>query len=85
MNHHITRNPQGVVKDKPIALRLMPDELAEAQQVAEKAGCSKSSLARAAYLRGLPLVVAALSHPTSTGLCGGEGPEPSPAALSRKG
>lgn len=52
------RNPKGVVTTKPIALRLMPGELADAKRIAKNKGCSRSSLAREAYLAGLPLVTA---------------------------
>ena len=51
-----SRNPNGIVKDKPIALRLMPKELANAERVATKNGMSRSALARHAFLVGLPLV-----------------------------
>lgn len=51
-----TRNPGGLVKGKPIALRLMPGELEEAGRVAEKRHLSKSAMARQAYLLGLPLL-----------------------------
>lgn len=50
------RNPAGIVKARPIALRLMPEELAEAERIAAQRNCSKSALARRAYLAGLKLI-----------------------------
>lgn len=55
---HTVRNPKGVVTTKPIALRLMPGELDDAKRIAKAKHCSRSSLAREAYLAGLPLVAA---------------------------
>lgn len=49
-------NPEGLVSKKPIAMRLMPAELAEAEGIAKKMGVSKSHLARVSFLKGLPLV-----------------------------
>lgn len=51
-----SRNPAGVVKVKPIALRLMPQERAKAERIAVKKGLTRSALARQAFLKGLPLV-----------------------------
>lgn len=51
-----SRNPAGLATKKPIALRLMPGELADAERIAAEEGLSKSALARKAYLKGLPLV-----------------------------
>lgn len=51
-----SRNPAGIIKDKPIALRLMPKELANAERISGKLGLSRSALARKAYLAGLPIV-----------------------------
>lgn len=51
-----SRNPAGLVKNKPIALRLMPQELSNAERVAVKKGMTRSALARQAFLKGLPLV-----------------------------
>lgn len=62
-------NPEGLVSDKPIAMRLMPAELADAERIAKDIGVSKSHLARMAFLKGLPLVSAT---PTSADLSGGE-------------
>lgn len=55
---HHSRNPAGIVKTKPIALRLMPGELDDAARIAAERNVSRSALAREAYLKGLPLVVA---------------------------
>lgn len=75
------RNPDGLATKKPIALRLMPDELAENKRISTELNCSKSSLAREAYLKGLPLVIADISSCSSTGLCGGSD-DSDPAAFS---
>lgn len=50
-----SRNPAGIVKNKPIALRLMPKELADAERIARKHGLSRSALARQAFIAGLPI------------------------------
>lgn len=55
---HHSRNPAGIVKTKPIALRLMPSELTDAARIAAERNVSRSALAREAYLKGLPLVIA---------------------------
>ena len=49
-------NPTGVVKSKPIALRLLPEEEKEAISVAKNRHQSKSAMARQAYLLGLPML-----------------------------
>lgn len=56
-------NPRGLESKRPINLRLMPAERAEAVRIAAQAGISQSKLAREAYLRGLPFVEAELSQP----------------------
>lgn len=53
------RSPHGVESKKPIALRLMRDELKQAECFSTKLGLSKAAFARKAYLVGAPLVVAA--------------------------
>lgn len=59
MKHkHPSRNPAGIVTTKPIALRLMPSELTDAARIAAERNVSRSALAREAYLKGLPLVIA---------------------------
>lgn len=64
MPNQNTRRPKTVlVKDLPIALRLMPKELEDAQRIASEMGVSKSKLARLAFLAGLPL----LSRPVLSG------------------
>lgn len=55
-NPHKSRNPAGLATKKPIALRLMPAERADAERFAAKLGTSKSALARSAYLAGLPII-----------------------------
>lgn len=54
-------NPAGLVTNKPINLRLMPEELIEADRISSEARLSKSNLARRAYIKGLPLVIAELN------------------------
>jgi len=56
MKQHTTRNPEGVSKGKPIALRLLPAEEVEATSLSKKRHQSKSAMAREAYLLGLPLL-----------------------------
>ena len=56
-----TRNPSGVTKAKQIALRLLPEDRAQADRLAKESGHSASALASKAYLKGLPLVVAELN------------------------
>ncbi|HJW25146.1 MAG TPA: hypothetical protein VJ576_09630 [Rhodocyclaceae bacterium] len=61
------RNPDGLETKKPIALRLMPEELEEAERISKLIGYSKSFLAREAYLKGLPIICreAGIAHPVS--------------------
>lgn len=54
--HTHIHNPHGVAATKPIALRLLPEEREKAERLAKETGCSMSSLAREAYLKGLPLI-----------------------------
>lgn len=70
MKRPLTRNPHGTVKNRPIALRLMPAELAEADTLSTLSHRSKSLLARDAYLIGIAQIKESLL-PTSTGLDGG--------------
>lgn len=58
MKNTVIRNPKGLVKKSPIALRLMPDELANAKRVSGEIKVSLSCLAREAFISGLPLVLA---------------------------
>lgn len=78
------RNPDGLVSSKPIALRLMQTELADADRLSRELNVSKSHLARQAYLVGLPLVVssAALQPPGAADFSGEEIPPSSPAFSS---
>ena len=61
MNKPHTRNPSGVAKVKPIALRLLPEERSQAERLAKESGHSASAIARKAYLKGIPLVSAELN------------------------
>jgi|GEM_PF-2692787 len=63
MNDRRKRTPKGVACSKPIALRLMPDERAEAEIISKRIGLTKSALSREAYLAGLPLVLK--NHPSA--------------------
>lgn len=49
----LRRAPDGAVSNKPIALRLLPAELAKVKQMAEREQRSLASVARLALLRGL--------------------------------
>ncbi|MRR49419.1 MAG: hypothetical protein EG825_00665 [Rhodocyclaceae bacterium] len=62
----LTRNPDGIEKKKPIALRLMPDELADAERMAASLGCTKSALARDAYLIGVESIKAGTDTASSS-------------------
>lgn len=77
------RNPEGLVTEKPIALRLMPQELKDAERIAAELHLTKACLARKAFLAGLPLVstAAAGNPPTAADFSDGEAPS-SPSALS---
>lgn len=57
------RSPHGV-DSNPIALRLMPEERTQAEDISKQLGLSKATFARLAYLAGIPLVVASQSKPT---------------------
>lgn len=48
-----TYNPDGLATGKPIALRLMPNELKQAERLAKKSGYSRSFLARRMFLIGM--------------------------------
>lgn len=63
-----SRNPAGIVKAKPIALRLMPDERAEAIRIANEQGYSLSAHGRECYLLGKKILLSSAS------------PSPSPSA-----
>ena len=49
----IRRVPTGTVSEKPIALRLMPDELQLIKEIAQREQRSMASVCRLAMLRGL--------------------------------
>jgi len=85
----IKRNPDGLATQKPIALRLMPEELANARRVSQESNVSMSRLAREAFLKGLPLVSPSAAAPSPTpsrraaDFTGGKA-SASPAGLSLK-
>jgi hypothetical protein len=58
MNHvkGPSRAPIGVVTGKPISMRLLPDERQALMQLSKAENRSMASMARRAYLAGLPLV-----------------------------
>lgn len=77
------RNPEGLVREKPIALRLMPQELLDAERIASEMNLTKSCLARKAYLAGLPFVSSsAAPSPAGVADFSGGGGIPSTAGLS---
>lgn len=57
------RGPRGVRSDRPIALRLMPNELDQAEVVSSSLGLSKATFARKAYLAGIQVVVESDKNP----------------------
>lgn len=85
-----TYNPPGVCKN-PIPVRLMDEERAEADEIAQQAGVSRAKVLRDAIVAGLPIVrinllstSAASSPPTPTraaDFSGGEA-SASPSGLS---
>lgn len=54
-----SRAPNGVMSDKPVAMRLKATEKADLVTMAEQQNRSESSLARLIYLRGLEAMKAA--------------------------
>ncbi|MEW6166041.1 MAG: hypothetical protein AB1642_13365 [Pseudomonadota bacterium] len=48
--------PDGVVSERPIALRLLPDERKHAERLASRHNISKGALARLAFNAGLPII-----------------------------
>ena len=66
MHKPISRAPRGVAR-KPVYLRLMPDERATLEMLANEAGQSLSSMARTIFLRG-----AAMAKPTEISRSGEE-------------
>lgn len=65
MKNAITRNPKGVTKEKPIALRLKKDERLAAEKLAGEKKITLSALARDAFLAGLPLISQSMLSATS--------------------
>lgn len=47
------REPSGIVTTRPIAMRLMPDELEQVKKIALREQRSMASVCRLAMLRGL--------------------------------
>lgn len=56
MNQRRKRTPKGVFDTKPIALRLMPHERIEAEQLSREQGKTKSAFARETYLAGMAML-----------------------------
>lgn len=50
------RAPVGVVTDKPISMRLLPDERRTLMRLSKRENRSMASMARRVYLAGLPFV-----------------------------
>lgn len=59
------RTPDGVDYTKPIALRLMPNERRQAEQLSRRCGKTMAAFAREAYLAGLPLIIDSSSVATA--------------------
>jgi hypothetical protein len=51
-----TRAPNGAISERPIALRLLPDELARVKEKADREQRSMASVYRLAVLRDLGLM-----------------------------
>lgn len=82
-----TRNPAGLVKERPIALRLMPDELADAERISSEERQSESLHARQCYLAGKAILYPPVSKSTSSTsprkrVKRGNGGSPVPASFS---
>lgn len=58
------RAPQGMESDKPVAVRLSPEEKAELAELSRQEGRFKSSMMRIIYLRGLEVFKAERSTGT---------------------
>lgn len=58
------RAPQGMESDKPVAVRLSPEEKAELAELSRQEDRSKSSMMRIIYLRGLEVFKAERSTGT---------------------
>lgn len=49
----VKRSPQGVLSQKPVYMRLMPDERRALEELSEVLNRSTSSVARLLYLQGV--------------------------------
>lgn len=54
-NAQPSRAPRGVMSSRPIAMRLLPAELAELEAISLEENRSRSSMARLIYLNGITL------------------------------
>lgn len=61
-----SRAPVGVVTGKPISMRLLPDERQALLRLSKAENRSMASMARRAYLAGLPLVTGKPSKASSS-------------------
>lgn len=76
------RNAPGVVKNKPIALRLPPEELAQHEAYCKEHTLAKSNLAYEAYRAGLPIVAPGLHSADSSADPQGAASSPSSTSFS---
>jgi hypothetical protein len=60
-----SRKPARLVKEKPIALRLTQDELADAERIAAQEGMSKSAHGRKCYLLGKSILYPSSPQPAT--------------------
>jgi len=54
-NGQRSRAPQGVMAHRPVAMRLLPAEIAELEAISLEENRSMSSMARLIYLNGITL------------------------------
>lgn len=81
MKHTPTsRNPSGLVTAKPIALRLMPAELKDAERIAAEQHCSLASHARRCYLAGKSVLFPVETSSPRKRLKRGGGGNPAPTS-----
>lgn len=80
--HAGKRNAPGVVKNKPIALRLPPEELAQHEAYCKEHMLAKSNLAYEAYIAGLPIVAPGLHSADSSADPQGAASSPSGTSFS---
>lgn len=78
-----TRKPaERLVKDKPIPLRLIKSDRADAERIAKKQGCSLSAHARECYLLGKSILFPLSTSSPRKRVKRGGGGNPAPASLS---